>query len=496
MAEQNKKQQALFRQESLERLSSPEQLDQLMRVVSPRNWLALMTLGCFVVAGVAWSVLARLPVVVVGQGVFVQPGQVQDLQATVSGRLVELRIAAGDRVERGDVIAVIEQAEVRAQIQQSQARLLQLQTQQQLVGGMQTQRTSADVEAIRQQRQSLEQRIRDIDALLPDLQTINPALQEQELQALDQQALNLEERLQDAIQLDSTLRERFETRQALFADRGAISQDSVLEAEQTYLNNLRSISELRSQLDQLEVRRIEVDRNFLDSRNRIVDLASERGTLFNQLSELSVRERALEQQNMEATNERNNQLQEVQNSIALLELQLEQNSQIRSEVTGIILETITSPGQSVGPGVRLASVALENPDQEITALVFFPVRDGKKVEPGMPMQITPDTTQRERYGGILATVQEVDPFPATRAGILSLVGNEQMAEAFGREPQIGVTADLQRDPSNFSGYEWSSSQGPNLEITPGTTATARVTVEEQAPITFVFPILRSLTGLY
>ena len=38
----------LFRQESLERLSSPEQLDQMMRVVSPKAWLPLTTIGFLV----------------------------------------------------------------------------------------------------------------------------------------------------------------------------------------------------------------------------------------------------------------------------------------------------------------------------------------------------------------------------------------------------------------------------------------------------------------
>jgi hypothetical protein len=36
---------SIFRKESLERLSSPEQLDQLMQVVSPKSWLPLASLA-------------------------------------------------------------------------------------------------------------------------------------------------------------------------------------------------------------------------------------------------------------------------------------------------------------------------------------------------------------------------------------------------------------------------------------------------------------------
>ena len=35
----------IFRKVALERLSSPEQLDQLMQVTSPKGWLALAGLG-------------------------------------------------------------------------------------------------------------------------------------------------------------------------------------------------------------------------------------------------------------------------------------------------------------------------------------------------------------------------------------------------------------------------------------------------------------------
>jgi HlyD family secretion protein len=59
-----------------------------------------------------------------------------------------------------------------------------------------------------------------------------------------------------------------------------------------------------------------------------------------------------------------------------------------------------------------------------------------------------------------------------------------------------VFADLKPDTTTFTGYQWSSSQGPNLKISPGTTATVRVKVEERAPITFVLPILRSSSGIY
>lgn len=40
--------ESIFRKESLERLSSPERLDQLMQVIAPMDWLALTVLSSLV----------------------------------------------------------------------------------------------------------------------------------------------------------------------------------------------------------------------------------------------------------------------------------------------------------------------------------------------------------------------------------------------------------------------------------------------------------------
>ncbi|WP_416669610.1 hypothetical protein [Egbenema bharatensis] len=63
---------SIFRKESLERLSSPEQLDQLIQIVSPRSWLPLASLGMLIGLGFLWSVVGKIPITVSGRGVFVR----------------------------------------------------------------------------------------------------------------------------------------------------------------------------------------------------------------------------------------------------------------------------------------------------------------------------------------------------------------------------------------------------------------------------------------
>jgi len=64
---------SIFRQESLERLSSPEQLDQLMQVVNSKSWMPLATLGSLIGLAVIWSIFGRIPITATGRGTLVHP---------------------------------------------------------------------------------------------------------------------------------------------------------------------------------------------------------------------------------------------------------------------------------------------------------------------------------------------------------------------------------------------------------------------------------------
>ncbi len=67
-------QKPIFRKAALERLSSPEQLDQLMQVTTPKGWLALIALAGLLVMVVVFSFVARIPITVAGQCILLDGG--------------------------------------------------------------------------------------------------------------------------------------------------------------------------------------------------------------------------------------------------------------------------------------------------------------------------------------------------------------------------------------------------------------------------------------
>ncbi len=150
-------------------------------------------------------------------------------------------------------------------------------------------------------------------------------------------------------------------------------------------------------------------------------------------------------------------------------------------------------------GTRLASIDTKNGGGKLVGVTYFPVKDGKKVQPGMEVQITPQTIKRERFGGIVGKVTKVSPFPITTEAAANVVGNSQIIAGLVPDTEpvvIQISAKLAADPQTFSGYEWSSSAGPSLKMSSGTTTTARVKIEDRSPISFVLPILRSISGIY
>lgn len=472
----------LFRKESLERLSSPEQLDQLMQVVGPKAWLPLASLGALVVVGVMWSIVGRIPMTVTGEGVLIRPRKVVQFQSPGSGRLMALNVQVGDTVRKGDVLGTIDQADLQKQLQQERAKLAELQAQSQDASSLQGERSELDKKAIHQQRQTLQQS-------LEATQAVTPILKEKGLESIQRDRQNMQQRLQAFQALGPTLKKSWEKRQQLL-NEGGIPEDVVLQTQQQYLNNLASIADAESQLKQLDVKEADAQRQYLENLNTIADLKSK-------LRELDTKEASSAEQNLEASNNRLNQLQEVKRNIGRLELQLQTNSKILSEYSGRILEIAASPGQVLNPGVSLGSINAESPSDKLVSVTYFKVSDGKQIKPGMQVQVTPSTVKRERFGGILSTVNTVSPFPATPQGATALVGNEEIVKNLmsdGR--QVEAIAELQQDPSTYSGYKWSSSNGPPLNISPGTTTSVRVKVGEQAPITYVIPILKSITGVY
>lgn len=107
---------SIYREITLKKLSSPEQLDQLIRLTSPKAWLALIAIGLLISALVIWSFVASIPSKLEGRGILLNNAGVYSLNSESMGQITDVRFQNGDMVKRGDIIARVEQAELVEQI--------------------------------------------------------------------------------------------------------------------------------------------------------------------------------------------------------------------------------------------------------------------------------------------------------------------------------------------------------------------------------------------
>ncbi|HUN50926.1 MAG TPA: biotin/lipoyl-binding protein, partial [Candidatus Sulfotelmatobacter sp.] len=117
----------IFREAALERLSTPERLDQGLTVVGTASWALLWGLVLLVVGGLAWAIIVVVPVTVKGEGILLSPGGVLDVTSGSQGRVTKLLVQTEDPITVGQVVAELDQPQTRQELTAAQSELRDLQ---------------------------------------------------------------------------------------------------------------------------------------------------------------------------------------------------------------------------------------------------------------------------------------------------------------------------------------------------------------------------------
>ncbi len=418
-------QSSVFRKVSLDRLASPEQLDQLMTVTDGRGWVALAALGALLVTGIAWGCLGSIPETVAGLGMLVKSGGVAQVVPATPGRVADVAVAVGDEVHEGQVVARIEQPDLANQLHQAKATLATLRDQhaQQLRRGVENVRLQGEF----QDRQRL--------ALTQGIEA-------------DEHAL-------------ASLGEKLEAEQQLVA-KGLLTRSSLLGTRQSFDATREKIADAKSQLASIDARGAD--------------------TRFGAAGDARASQAHVDEQAAH---------------VAELERQLGEASRVVAPASGRVLEVLADRGAMVGAGEPVLTVDLEGRAVKgLEAVVYVPSMHGKRIKPGMTIQIAPTTVKQEEYGFMLARVTYVSEFPATARGMMRVLKNDRLVQSLsGQDAPYEVRADLVVDPRTVSQYRWTSSGGPPVKVASGTLASANVAVATRRPIEMVVPMIKQAVGL-
>lgn len=415
----------IFRKVSLDRLSSPEQLDQLMQVTDARGWIILSAFGLVLATATLWGFLGSIAHDVPCSGMLVKSGGVLEVSAPSNGRITDLAVRVGDMVTEGQVVARMSQPELADKLLEAKSVATEL------------------------------------------------AAQHKEIVAHGSQEVALQTRL-------------------LAQQRATIAQ--TISAAQRSAKAYRETVEIQAKLVQegLLTRQTE-----LATRHQLDETEQQIGDGQSQLAQIAVHEQELRARHEQEVSDSRTKIAVQDRVIAGLEREIKANAEVVSQHTGRILEIIADQGTRVGAGDAIVTLDLVGRTvKELEVVLYVPSSYGKQIQVGMTAFVSPSTVKREEFGLMVGRVTYVSDYPATSRGMLRILKNDKLLTALvGDDSPYEVHADLLVDERTFSGYRWSSSQGPPLKIQSGTRAAAYITVDSRRPIDMVVPLLREYSGL-
>ena len=108
----------------------------------------------------------------------------------------------------------------------------------------------------------------------------------------------------------------------------------------------------------------------------------------------------------------------------------------------------------------------------------------------MPVQVSPVNVNSSEFGFLQGHVVGTARFPITQQELVDRLQNQDLAQQVAAGgPKLQILVELNADPKTASGYQWSASTGPPLQLCSGTPCQGRIIVAEHRPIHFVFPSL-------
>lgn len=265
-----------YRKEALEKLSTPEKLDQLIKVTDPKSWIFLLTLALILITVIGWSFVGSVKTNLNAVGVLLG-GEIHEVVSTSQGQLIALQVSIGDRVKEGDIVASIEQPDLLQEIQGVKASLEESKLELQALEYFGNADTKLQEEYVQQQTASIELQMQSDEKMISFL---NSQL-ESEKELLEKglvtraEVANTEQRIEDA-------RNSLERSKSQLVQTNSQKLSLGFELKQRIRLNQQRMAETERQLKQLE-ERYDIQTNIRSAYSgEVVELLTDAGIVVEQ----------------------------------------------------------------------------------------------------------------------------------------------------------------------------------------------------------------------
>ncbi len=439
----------LFRKVSLDRLSSPEELDQRLTVTSPIGWVALIAVAVLILAGLVWGFCGSISEKAVGNGMIISSGGINRVIHHANGQITDVSIHDGDYVEKGEVIARIDQTGLIVRINKSKEDLAAAK--------------AIDLDNLKLNNSLLNTNVYGkIGEIYRNYEVAQANLEAQRIYYNTQKDQAEYELEQSRIQYEEA-KEKHASSKALY-ESGAVSKSEYNAAQRQLI-----VSELA-----------------YNTKKQNFNISS--------LSQLQKAEADYESQRKWLKDTIVVSILDLENNIKTMQRDLKNNSEIVANVSGRVLELKAKKGDIVQAGGVVCTISEDKKATDsLEAVVYVPVEKGKTIMPGMEVNISPSTVKKEENGFMLGNVVSVSKYPSSGQGMMLTLGNQELAQQLsGNKANIEVRIELIMDKGTQSGYKWSTPKGPATVIDDGTFCVGEVKVDQKRPISMVIPFIKKI----
>ncbi len=157
---------------------------------------------------------------------------------------------------------------------------------------------------------------------------------------------------------------------------------------------------------------------------------------------------------------------------------------ICADVGGRLSGTLAEPGTPVYAGSEIARITPSGMGDQVV-VCYVPLTSSLKYKKDMEVRIYPTAVDSQQYGHMQARIVHIEKYASNTAGLMHNMGSDNLlAEQFvSAGPVVAVLCRLNTDYSSANGYYWTHSNGHSLTVTNGTVVSAKIVVEECAPVT-------------
>jgi len=519
----------IFRKSAMDKISSPEQLDKAVVIISPSFWMAALGAGIIICAALIWSIFGRLPINVSASGMFMDDDGIYTVISETQGTVEEILVEEGSSINAGDIIARVGSEDYEVKLDELETRrenveavtfysyddpatadtkaLLDIKAQSEVAGTA----LSADQITLRERYEALSKQRSAASSAKSASSSAESALKKAQssyvaaqktykdaqgaYSAAEAEYKSYIEQLKTAGIVDVTVDPTISP--IVWPEGSEAQQERLAELEKSYKNAGNALEKAESAVHSKELEVGNAESKYSQALQAYNSAKAAKESLEDTVSQLEAKVKgdsagkssqvsALEEQ-FEAA--KGSALDQIGQEIRKTE-QAMNKATIRSGFDGTVSNLSVDIGNMIQPGSSVCKIKTSDYGSRGTIL-YIPVSEGKKIKEGMDVVVYPSTVNRQEYGHMEGTVSHVSDFVVSAEDMMNTLGDQALVQSFQQHGAvIRVTLDLKKDSATKSGYYWSSKKGADIILEEGTLVSADIVTAEKAPITMLIPLLK------